>query len=174
MSDTVGRVPRVHSGGTVDDFFDRLEKEASSLVTWYGELYFELHRGVYTTQANTKLNNRKSEFLLRDIELLATIASIQESSYQYPKRELDTMWEGVLLCQFHDCLPGSAIKMCYDDSDRVSVLVHGGAPKIPNCLNRCTPISTRSDTAFYREPARLSVSKILQPVQTAAPKMLWL
>jgi alpha-mannosidase len=29
------------------------------------------------------------------------------------------MWENVLLCQFHDCLPGSSIEMCYDDSDKV-------------------------------------------------------
>ena len=29
------------------------------------------------------------------------------------------MWEGVLLCQFHDCLPGSSIEMCYDDSDEL-------------------------------------------------------
>jgi alpha-mannosidase len=120
MADTVGQVPRVHSGDTVDDFFDKLEEKASSLVTWFGELYFELHRGVYTTQASQKSDNRKSEFMLRDIELLATIASIQDSSYKYPKKELDEMWEGVLLCQFHDCLPGSGIKMCYDDSNEVS------------------------------------------------------
>ena len=145
MSDTVGQVPRVHLGDTVDDFFDRLEGKASSLVTWYGELYFELHRGVYTTQANTKLNNRKSEFLLRDIELLATVASIQDDSYRYPKEELDEMWEGVLLCQFHDCLPGSAIKMCYDDSDRVSVLSYKRIPKRPNWVRRFTLTFTKSD-----------------------------
>ncbi|KAH6663350.1 glycosyl hydrolase family 38 domain-containing protein [Halenospora varia] len=124
MSDTVGQIPRVHSGDTVDDFFNNLEQKANSLVTWYGELYFELHRGVYTTQAKQKLNNRKSEFLLRDVELLATIASIQDSTYRYPKKELDKMWEGVLLCQFHDCLPGSAIKMCYDDSDQIYAHVY--------------------------------------------------
>lgn len=154
MSDTVGQVPRVHSGGTVDDFFDKLEEKASSLVTWYGELYFELHRGVYTTQANTKLNNRKSEILLRDIELLATIASIQDCSYQYPKAELDEMWEGVLLCQFHDCLPGSAIRMCYDDSDRVSVLGYKGILKWPNCRCRFTPTSTKLDTAYFSKSTR--------------------
>ncbi|PNH53016.1 hypothetical protein VD0002_g7863 [Verticillium dahliae] len=55
-----------------------LRPKAPSLVTWYGELYFELHRGVYTTQARTKLHNRSSEILLHDIELLATIASIQD------------------------------------------------------------------------------------------------
>jgi alpha-mannosidase len=111
-------------GQSVEDFFDRLEKkvaEGTELVTWYGELYFELHRGTYTTQANNKLNNRKSEIMLRDIELLATMATLQDSSYKYPKKEIDFMWEATLLCQFHDCLPGSSIEMCYDDSDEVRI-----------------------------------------------------
>lgn len=122
ISDQIGRLPRIHMGNTVDDFFDKLQEKADSLVTWYGELYFELHRGTYTTQANNKLNNRKAETMLRDLELLATIASIEHSSYKYPKEQIDFMWEAVLLCQFHDCLPGSAIEMCYDDSNEVSSL----------------------------------------------------
>jgi alpha-mannosidase len=59
--------------------FDNLEKRISEgldLVTWYGELYFELHRGTYTTQANNKRNNRKSENMLRDVELLASRAEL--------------------------------------------------------------------------------------------------
>jgi alpha-mannosidase len=119
IADTVGLLPKVHLGNSVDEFFDGLEKKADSLVTWHGELYFELHRGVYTTQSKSKLNNRKSEFLLRDIELLATIASVTDPKYKYPKKELDGMWESVLLCQFHDCLPGTSIKMCYDNSEKV-------------------------------------------------------
>ncbi|KAI6093804.1 glycoside hydrolase family 38 protein [Hypoxylon rubiginosum] len=119
ISDQVGLLPRVHLGNTVDDFFDKLQENADTLVTWYGELYFELHRGTYTTQANNKRNNRESEFMLRELELLATIASLKSSSYKYPKPQFDEMWEAVLLCQFHDCLPGSAIEMCYDDSDEL-------------------------------------------------------
>ncbi|KAI1756730.1 glycoside hydrolase family 38 protein [Xylaria castorea] len=119
ISDQVGRLPRVHMGNTVDEFFDKLQEKASSLVTWYGELYFELHRGTYTTQANNKLNNRRAEVMLRDLELLTTIASLKDSSYKYPKAQIDFMWEAVLLCQFHDCLPGSSIEMCYDDSDEL-------------------------------------------------------
>ena len=123
MSDKTGLLPRVKMGDSVDDFFDRLEqKEAdgtTKLVTWYGELYFELHRGTYTTQANNKLGNRKSEILMHDIEYLATLATLKDKSYKYPKKEIDDMWEGILLCQFHDCLPGSSIEMCYDDSDKV-------------------------------------------------------
>lgn len=121
LADKTGQIPSVHLGKTVDDFFDRLQAKAGDLPTWTGELYFELHRGVYTTQARTKLGNRRSEFLLRDLELLATIASIENSGYKYPTAELDEMWQGVLLCQFHDCLPGTSIQMCYDDSDKVGL-----------------------------------------------------
>ncbi|KAJ9496005.1 Glycoside hydrolase, 38 vacuolar alpha mannosidase [Exophiala xenobiotica] len=120
LSDTTGLLPRVQMGKSVDDFFDNLEKKAADgtkFVTWYGELYFELHRGTYTTQANNKLNNRKQEVMLHDIEYLATLASLKSKSYKYPKKEIDEMWENILLCQFHDCLPGSSIEMCYDDSD---------------------------------------------------------
>jgi alpha-mannosidase len=122
MSDKVGLLPRVKMGDSVEDFFDRLEKKAQTgteFTTWYGELYFELHRGTYTTQANNKWNNRKTEILMHDIEYLATLATLKDKSYKYPKKDIDDMWEGILLCQFHDCLPGSSIEMCYDDSDEL-------------------------------------------------------
>ncbi|KAL6232540.1 hypothetical protein BDW75DRAFT_217680 [Aspergillus navahoensis] len=122
LSDETGLLPRATMGASVDDFFAKLEKKAANgtkFATWYGELYFELHRGTYTTQANNKRNNRRAEFLLRELEFLATIASISQSGYEYPKKDIDEMWEGVLLCQFHDCLPGSCIEMCYDDSDEL-------------------------------------------------------
>ncbi|KAL5001199.1 glycosyl hydrolases family 38 N-terminal domain-containing protein [Aspergillus recurvatus] len=122
LSDKTGLLPRATMGASVDDFFAKLEEKAENgtkFATWYGELYFELHRGTYTTQANNKRNNRRAEFLLRELEFLATIASITQSDYEYPKKDIDEMWEGVLLCQFHDCLPGSCIEMCYDDSDEL-------------------------------------------------------
>ena len=65
-------------------------------------------------------NNRRGEDMLRDIEMLATRVSLYHKAYKYPKEEIDDMWEAVLLCQFHDCLPGSSIEMCYDDSDEVT------------------------------------------------------
>ncbi|KAI9374766.1 glycosyl hydrolases family 38 N-terminal domain-containing protein [Aspergillus egyptiacus] len=122
LSDKTGLLPRATMGGSVDDFFAKLEKKAADgtkFATWYGELYFELHRGTYTTQANNKRNNRRAEFLLRELEFLATLASVTQPEYKYPKKEIDAMWEGTLLCQFHDCLPGSSIEMCYDDSDEL-------------------------------------------------------
>lgn len=135
-----GAVPRVHLGNSVDDFFDKLVPKVDNLVTWFGELYFELHRGTYTTQANNKRNNRASEFLLRGIELYATIASLKNDSYKYPKAEIDFMWEGVLLCQFHDCLPGSCIEMCYDDSDKVRTVLRTPAPEDSQFLTTTTVV----------------------------------
>ncbi|KAK5003398.1 hypothetical protein LTR28_010217 [Elasticomyces elasticus] len=40
------------------------------------------------------------------------------------------MWENVLLCQFHDCLPGSSIEMCYDDSDELYAKVFATGEKL--------------------------------------------
>ena len=133
LSDKVGLLPRVKMGDSVEDFFDRLEKKAedgTEFVTWYGELYFELHRGTYTTQANNKRNNRKSEIMMRDLEYLATLASLKDKSYKYPKKDIDDMWENILLCQFHDCLPGSCIEMCYDDSDELYAKVFKTGEKV--------------------------------------------
>lgn len=135
LSDKVGLLPRVKMNTSVDEFFDQLQNKAANGVkftTWYGELYFELHRGTYTSQANIKRNNRTAEFLLREIEYLATLATVGNTinNYKYPKEDIDNMWESVLLCQFHDCLPGSSIEMCYDDTDKIYAEVFATGQKL--------------------------------------------
>ena len=92
----------------------------SKVATHHGEIYLESCRGCYTTQAKTKLANRKAEFLLNELEFLATIASVHENSWTYPKRALDNLWQTVLLCHFHDVLPGSAIYIVFEDASKVS------------------------------------------------------
>ena len=47
------------------------EAEYPDAPVWSGELYLELHRGTYTSQARTKAGNRRSEHLLREAELWA-------------------------------------------------------------------------------------------------------
>ncbi|KAF9897474.1 Glycoside hydrolase, 38 vacuolar alpha mannosidase, partial [Lobosporangium transversale] len=60
--------------------------------------YFELHRGTYTSQAATKKYNRKLEFLLRDVEIAATLClGFGRSGFKYPKEELDSLWKDLLL-----------------------------------------------------------------------------
>jgi len=96
---------------TSDEFFDLLEKDITDRPLQIGELYFEYHRGTYTSQALVKKNNRKSEFLLHDLEFLAAV-----SENDYPRDEINKLWEIVLLNQFHDILPGSSITQVYEDS----------------------------------------------------------
>jgi alpha-mannosidase len=182
ISDTVGLLPRIHMGNSVDDFFARLEKKAKDgvdFVTWYGELYFELHRGTYTTQANNKRNNRQAEVLLHDLEYLATLASIKDivngktPSYKYPKKAIDDMWEGVLLCQFHDCLPGSSIEMCYDDSDKLyAEIFKTGEAAIKEALSalgfKKDNSGSASQVAVNTLPwARTEITRLSHPFKTA-------
>ena len=91
-------------------FFAAAEEEyGAQAPVWAGEMYLELHRATYTTQAKTKQGNRRSEHLLREAELWAATAALREPSYAYPYEELDRLWKTVLLHQFHDILPGSSI-----------------------------------------------------------------
>jgi alpha-mannosidase len=114
MKDVDG-LPRVEMRSS-NEFFKRLEQDARDLTTWVGELYFELHRGTYTTQANNKKYNRLSEFMLHDVEFLSAVAHAL-NGLDYPTAELDRMWKLVLTNQFHDIIPGSSIDLVYQDSN---------------------------------------------------------
>jgi alpha-mannosidase len=80
------------------------------------ELYFQFHRGTYTTQARTKRNNRRAESLLEVGEKFATVAWLRGRTY--PAEKLNEAWQKLLLNQFHDVLPGSSIPEVYTDSEK--------------------------------------------------------
>ena len=99
-----------------EGFFEnilKLNEGKHNIPSYIGELYLEFHRGTYTTQALIKKLMRKSETLLVELEKLATYVSLKVDDYSYPYNEINSLWEDVLLCQFHDVLPGSAIEMNY-------------------------------------------------------------
>lgn len=128
----------------VSTFFEKAKADAVDLPVWVGELYLELHRGTYTTQARTKRGNRRCEWLLHDAEMLdaldfvlfpdaregETITSRAPGRTVYdtwddhedPERRrghagaLDRAWKLVLLNQFHDIIPGSSIHWVYQDN----------------------------------------------------------
>lgn len=103
--------------GTPAQFFAAAQAEYTNPPRWSGELYLELHRGTYTSQANTKQGNRRSEHLLREAELWAATAAVR-TGFEYPYAELDEIWKLVLLQQFHDILPGSSIAWVHKDAER--------------------------------------------------------
>jgi alpha-mannosidase len=105
---------------TVDGFFDRLAHDVNGkpeLPRWVGELYFEYHRGTYTSMAKNKKYNRQAEFLLMNREKAQTLLQLAGGA-AYPKGPLDEAWQVVMLNQFHDIIPGSSIKEVYEESER--------------------------------------------------------
>lgn len=98
--------------GSAQQFFDEARQEYLDAPLWRGEMYLELHRGVLTSQHRTKHGNRRNEALLREAELWASYAYLKRG-LTYPAAELNQIWESVLLMQFHDILPGTAIAWVY-------------------------------------------------------------
>lgn len=111
--------------GRVHDFFDRIASRTDGLPVWNGEMYFERHRGTYTTQAANKRDNRRAELLYRDAEMFSVVAALL--GRDYPTEDLRANWHTILLNQFHDILPGSSIHQVYEDSaaDYARVLENG-------------------------------------------------
>lgn len=102
------------SFGTPDQLFDRVRKDIvddaqGETPVFKGELYLELHRGTLTAQQDMKRGCREEEAMLRVAEYLGAAASVKNPDYVYPREEMDRIWKTLLLNQFHDILPGSAI-----------------------------------------------------------------
>jgi alpha-mannosidase len=120
---------------TSDEFFDALQAEPAERPIVVGELYLEYHRGTYTTQGATKRGNRRSERLLHDAEFLSALRG-----GDYPHDELDRLWKLLLLQQFHDILPGSSIRLVYEDAERDFAEIERGGEAI--CGSGAEPVNT--------------------------------
>ena len=99
-----------------NEFFRAARAEYEDAPVWVGELYLELHRATYTSQARTKAGNRRSEHLLREAELWSASAAVH-AGLDYPYERLDRLWKTVLLHQFHDILPGSSIAWVHREAE---------------------------------------------------------
>jgi alpha-mannosidase len=121
--------------GTAQSYFDDLLRRSGewSVPTWRDELYFEYHRGVQTTQSETKRRIREGEEALLNAEKFSSIANIVSGTGShsspgepvccqawagYPQPVLNEAWKKVLFDQFHDIMPGSGIAVNYLDAQR--------------------------------------------------------
>jgi alpha-mannosidase len=123
------------------EFFDALEADANDLRTVVGELYFELHRGTYTSQAAIKRGNRRCEGALHDAELLSALVGDE-----YPREELTRLWQTLLLNQFHDILPGTSITEVNVRARADLAEVEAGAEAI------CAAVLGEGETPFNTRP----------------------
>ncbi len=104
--------------GTASAFFDDLGRKLPSMdvPTWNGELYFQYHRGVFTTQAETKQRIRHSEEVMLNAEKFGALAMLDGKFY--PQEGMNRAWKRLLFDDFHDIMPGSGIGVNYLDARR--------------------------------------------------------
>lgn len=113
------------------EFFDEIGKKADEFPVYDGELYFENHRGTFTSQAFVKKNNRRGEFALRNAEILSSAAELMGKS-DYDGAELERLWKILLVNQFHDILPGSSIHEVYENAREDYAELNRGLEKLIN------------------------------------------
>ena len=143
-----------------EEFFDRLERDGEKLAAIEGELYFEYHRGTYTTQAEVKRLNRKLEGQLQTLEFLAT-ANLIAGKPTPTRGDVEALWRTLLTNQFHDILPGSSINEVYvrtrreltETSDRVAALSQQLAEQLSSPARSRTPVNA---TGFSRAEVALA------------------
>ena len=74
------------------------------------------HRGVFTTQAETKRRIRRAEETVLNAEKFASLASLY--GRPYPQDGMELTWKNLLFDHFHDIMPGSGIAVNYLDAKR--------------------------------------------------------
>jgi alpha-mannosidase len=109
-------LPRVRIASPAQ-FFSDLQQEGFPHEKYTGELYFQAHRGTYTSQAKTKKDNRRCEFSLREAEFWGSIAHAI-CGFDFSSTTLKDSWHKLLVNQFHDILPGTSIHRVYDETSQ--------------------------------------------------------
>lgn len=133
------------------EFFDRTYENIAhnpEMPTWNGELYFEYHRGTYTSMGKNKRNNRKSEILYGQLESLASIGEMLGVSY--PKEVIQRGWDVILLNQFHDIIPGTCIEEVYKQTDiEYAEILENGSKEVERVTESiASQIQVREDSVI--------------------------
>ena len=143
---------------------------------WYGELYLEYHRGTYTNNAEIKQNNRKAEFLLQNVEFLCSLNEILNNKL-YPFAEIKDTWHLLMLQQFHDALPGTAIEEVYQDSRKDFERIFNTLEELKKVAMHGIASSMSSNKQYvvvnplsYRVTAPLFVDGLCYEVENLSPK----
>lgn len=158
-------------------FFQIAESEYSNPPVWVGELYLEFHRATSITQAPIKLGNRLGERFMREVELWWTTAAVQKNA-TYPAQAIRSLWQKLLLLQFHDILPGTSITWVHQEAIQMHQEIRDSAEALvqeavtlclgtgdqsvqlnssPFSLRGINPLSAGQPQVY--KPARISQSK---------------
>jgi alpha-mannosidase len=160
--------PRVGLGSP-EAFFRAAEAEYARPPVWSGELYLELHRGTFTSQARLKAMNRRCEHLLREAELWSATA-FASGLLGYPHDELERAWKQLLLLQFHDILPGSSIAWVNDEAAAAYEALRAGLEAIVSRTTAALAGDGDGEVVFNASPrARDGVPPLGAALASAIP-----
>ncbi len=145
---------------------------AIGVPTWNDELYFEYHRGVFTTQAAHKRNNRTSETATLNAEKFASMAWLLSLSQpqnllpeqRYPAAELTEDWKKITFNQFHDLAAGSGIAVIYRDAQQDYTEVFNSDKLIDD--SSFATVTAQINTASLPIKLRKNRVAILRPSQS--------
>jgi alpha-mannosidase len=144
MRDLEG-VPKTRMASPIEYFKD--QEARGTRNRYVGELYFQGHRGTYTSQARTKRGNRKSELALREAELWGVAAGTL-AGLEFPTEAIDRAWKIVLLNQFHDILPGSSIHRVYEEAEANYADVLATAQQVAQAATAALTDQSQAMTVF--------------------------
>jgi alpha-mannosidase len=120
-------LPRVEIGDP-RDFFRAASEELADPPVWSGELYYERHRGTYTSQAATKTGIRRAELALRRAEAWSCLAPGTPDGEPGP--DFENAWKTLLLNEFHDIAPGSSLNWVHRQATAELSEVAAGAEAV--------------------------------------------
>lgn len=81
--------------------------------------------GCYVSMSSFKRKYLEVESLYYEVEKMASVASIS-NDYEYPQEKLTLALKNIMLCQFHDLLPGT----CIEDGEKYGMSLLGAAEVI--------------------------------------------
>jgi alpha-mannosidase len=152
-------VPRVKMAEPLEYFRDQ-EARGWPDARYVGELYFQAHRGTYTSQARAKRGNRKSELALREAELWGAAATALKG-FAFPVEAIGEAWKAVLLNQFHDIIPGSSIHRVYEEAEAayasVIEMAQDVAKRAASCLADGSQALTVFNSLSWERPALVTL-----------------
>ncbi len=156
------------------EFFEDLLQRGHPKDRYVGELYFQAHRGTYTSQARTKRGNRKTEFALREAEFWATAARALKG-FDFTPKTLELAWRKLLLNQFHDILPGSSIHRVYEEAEASFDQATAEAQKVASAAASAFTQPTEDFTVFnsLSWPRTALVDTPDGPVEVKVPACGW-
>ncbi|NPA96672.1 MAG: alpha-mannosidase [Crenarchaeota archaeon] len=109
-------LPRVRRCCSLDTLIKDLRKVESDLPTWFGELYLENHRGVFSAGVELKNLLREAMAKLKVLDALRAALSLAGASDSSDRESLERAWKLVLQSFFHDTASATLSSSAYRDA----------------------------------------------------------